>query len=50
MLVEGCKDTYYIISLHARATTQHANTQGVCVFEGEGVHGTGFFYLTPPLM
>jgi hypothetical protein len=30
-------DTYYIISQQARATTQHANTQEVCMFFlGEG--------------
>jgi hypothetical protein len=50
----GCwsrdKDIYYIITLEARATTQHANTQGVCAcffFLGGGYMGPGPFYSQP---
>ena len=50
----GCwsrdKDTYYIITLEARATTQYANTQGLCACWGGGTWGPAPFIPTPPLM
>ena len=45
------KDTYYNITLEARATTQHANTQGLCAcLGGGGTWGPAPFILTQPLM
>ena len=48
----GCwsrnKDTYYNITLEARAATQHANTQGLCACLGVGGYmGPGPFYSHP---
>ena len=40
-------DIYYNITLEARATIQHANTQGLCACLGGGYMGPGPFYSHP---
>ena len=40
-------DIYYNIPLEARATIQHANTQGLCACLGGGYMGPGPFYSHP---